>query len=45
MVDNNEWFEDYVGEDDIQVREYDITSTPNDFNVATLFSFIESGAV
>jgi hypothetical protein len=45
MATNTEWFDDYAGEEDIQVREYDITATPNDFNVATLFNFIESGAV
>ena len=39
-------FDDYVGEDDeLQVDEYDITVAPNDFNVMTLSSFIESGAV
>jgi hypothetical protein len=43
---NDDWFEDYVEEDDdLQIDEYDITSTPNDFNVLTLFNFIESGAV
>src|SRR5262249_38549581 len=26
-------------------REYDITASPNDFNILTLYSFIESGAV
>lgn len=41
-----DWFEDYVDDDEeLQVTEYDITATPNDFNVATLFNFIESGAV
>ena len=41
-----EWFEDYVDEeDDVQINEYDITATPNDFNVSTLFNFVESGAV
>jgi uncharacterized protein with ParB-like and HNH nuclease domain len=41
-----QWFEDYAeGEDASQIDEYDITSSPNDFNVLTLFSFIESGAV
>jgi uncharacterized protein with ParB-like and HNH nuclease domain len=40
------WFEDYAdGADDGQVDEYDITASPNDFNVLTLFSFVESGAV
>lgn len=48
MVDNNSevWFEDYAdAADDIQIEEYDITAAPNDFNVLTIFSFLESGAV
>jgi uncharacterized protein with ParB-like and HNH nuclease domain len=41
-----EWFEDYAEEvDDLQIDEYDITASPNDFNVLTLYSLIESGAV
>lgn len=46
-IDDPSWFDDYAdGEDgELEVREYDITSTPNDFNVTTLFHFIESGAV
>jgi uncharacterized protein with ParB-like and HNH nuclease domain len=44
--ETREWFEDYAeDEDDLQINEYDITATPNDFNVSTLFNFIESGAV
>ncbi len=44
--ENSQWFEDYAeDEDDIQISEYDITSTPNDFNVSTLYNFVESGAV
>lgn len=40
------WFEDGTGEiDDFQIKEYDITASPNDFNMSTMFSFIESGAV
>ncbi len=40
------WFEDESGEvEDSQIREYDITASPNDFNMSTMFSFIESGAV
>jgi len=31
--------------DDSQIKEYDITASPNDFNMSTMFSFIESGAV
>lgn len=45
MTENSEWFEDYTDNEDVQVRQYDITSTPNDFNITTLFSFVESGAV
>lgn len=40
------WFDDYEeAEDEFQISEYDITASPNDFNVLTIFSFIESGAV
>ncbi len=43
---NENWFDDYAEEaDDIQVDEYDITAAPNDFNVLTINSFLESGAV
>jgi len=40
------WFEDYAdSSDELQIEEYDITAAPNDFNVVTIFNFIESGAV
>ncbi len=40
------WFEDYADDaDDLQIEEYDITAAPNDFNVLTIHSFLESGAV
>lgn len=48
MTDNNNetWFDDYAEDaDDIQVEEYDISAAPNDFNVITINSFLESGAV
>lgn len=46
MYNEENWFEDYAeGNDDAQIDEYDITASPNDFNVLTLFSFIEAGAV
>jgi uncharacterized protein with ParB-like and HNH nuclease domain len=48
MVDSNQkqWFEDYAEEaDDLQIEEYDITAAPNDFNVLTIYSFIEAGSV
>ncbi len=38
MADEENWFEDYAkGDDEAQVNEYDITASPNDFNVLTLF--------
>lgn len=40
------WFEDYADDsEDDQIDEYDITATPNDFNVLTLNSFVEAGTV
>jgi uncharacterized protein with ParB-like and HNH nuclease domain len=39
------FFEDYSDEEDEQIVEYDITAAPNDFNVLTIYSFLESGAV
>ncbi len=47
MTENSDpWFDDYSeSEDDVQVDEYDITSTPNDFNVLTLYSLVEARAV
>src|SRR5579871_3031431 len=46
-ADQNEldWVEPEEEQDDYSLREYDITASPNDFNILTLFSFIESGAV
>jgi uncharacterized protein with ParB-like and HNH nuclease domain len=46
MAANDQWFEDYAEEaDEIQIDEYDITAAPNDFNVLTIYNFLESGAV
>ncbi|HYF36773.1 MAG TPA: DUF262 domain-containing protein [Prosthecobacter sp.] len=44
QITDNDWTED-SDFDDYSLREYDITASPNDFNILTLFSFIESGAV
>jgi uncharacterized protein with ParB-like and HNH nuclease domain len=42
----DDWFEDYADEgDEIQIEEYDITAAPNDFNISTIYSFLESGSV
>lgn len=44
-----DWLEDTSEPDErevsAQIDEYDLTSTPNDFNVLTINNFIESGAV
>lgn len=32
-------------EDDAVLKEYDITATPNDFNIQTLFSLIDNGVI
>ena len=46
MNEDEDWFDDYSDETESgQIDEYDVTATPNDFNVLTLFSFIEAGAV
>lgn len=44
---SDDWYEDEELEeqDDGYVEEYDITAAPNDFNIRTIFDFIESGAV
>ncbi len=39
------WAEPDEEQDEYPLREYDITASPNDFNLLTLFSFIESGSV
>ena len=43
--DRSDWFDDYLDgedEDDFPIDEYDITASPNDFNVMTLNSLVES---
>jgi hypothetical protein len=40
------WFDDEnEGLEEVQIEEYELTSSPNDFNILTINSFIESGAV
>lgn len=44
--DLDEWFDDYAEDaDEIQIDEYDITASPNDFNVLTIYNFLETGSV
>jgi hypothetical protein len=41
-----DWYEDGEADgEECEIKEYDITASPNDFNILTLHSFIESGAV
>jgi hypothetical protein len=40
------WYEDDIeGTEDQPIKEYEVTAAPNDFNIKTIFDFIESGAV
>lgn len=40
------WLDEEPGqEEDTQIEEYELTSSPNDFNITTIFNFIETGAV
>jgi uncharacterized protein with ParB-like and HNH nuclease domain len=51
MEQSFNFIDDLVSEEDdnqldsYQIEEYDLTSTPNDFNVLTINSFIQSGAI
>lgn len=46
MSKNDDWFEDPDKEEgELQIDEYDLTSTPNDFNVVTIYNFMKSGVV
>ena len=36
---------DSENDSDITIKEYDIVSSPNDFNVLSYFNFIEAGAI
>ena len=43
-----DWYEDDAEleqPEDAPIDQYDLTAAPNDFNILTIFSFIESGAV
>lgn len=47
MDENYNWYEgeDIEDLDDLSFTEYDISAAPNDFNIKTLFDFIDSGIV
>jgi len=44
---DSSWYEGDVEEEneDYSFREYDITSSPNDFNINTIYDFIQSGTL
>src|SRR3990172_6300632 len=45
--DNGSWYEDdsEQEEEEYPIDQYDLTASPNDFNILTIYSFIESGVV
>ncbi len=47
MNEEYEWYEGEENEEieDVGFSEYDISASPNDFNIKTLFDFIQSGIV
>ena len=48
MAEDNtqEWFDDYADDaEEDQIEEYDITAAPNDFNISTIYNFLEAGSV
>lgn len=44
---NDEWFEDENDLEELEypLHEYELTASPNDFNILTLYNFIESATV
>ncbi|TVL99866.1 MAG: hypothetical protein CV087_16545 [Candidatus Brocadia sp. WS118] len=46
-ADQESWYEDESTDEEWEypLHEYELTASPNDFNVITLFNFIESGTV
>lgn len=47
-MDDDKWYSDILDNEeefDAEVKEYDITSTPNDFNIATIFSLVDNGVI
>ncbi len=42
----SEWYDDYADDtEELQIEEYDITASPNDFTVMMLCNFVDSGLV
>ncbi|EZH72361.1 hypothetical protein ATO12_23200 [Aquimarina atlantica] len=47
MNKENKWYLDDSEDEEIDIsfKEYDLTSAPNDFNIKTIYDFIESGVL
>lgn len=47
MTSDGDWYEedDDVVEEGYPIDQYDISAAPNDFNITTIYNFIESGVV
>ncbi len=46
MIQNNDWYDENTElNEEYSIKEYDVTASPNDFNLKTLFDFVESGAL
>src|ERR1700677_2150273 len=46
LVDPSVWFtDDGSDDDDSSFKDYDITASPNDFNIRTIVDFIDAGPV
>lgn len=44
-MEENWYVDDIQEENESTVKEYDITATPNDFNISTLFSLVDNGII
>lgn len=44
---DEKWYDDIEEKEEMDtgVTEYDITSTPNDFNISTIFSLVDNGVI
>ena len=47
LIPSSDWLDNTEEVDDeiTQIEEYELISSPNDFNISTIFNFIQSGAV
>ena len=47
LEEEQTWYEEDISDDDSEylLKEYEIISSPNDFNIKTIFDFISSGVV